>query len=129
MQTEVRRLTLDDVERAEALWAKYQRSHDVSDRIGTAAGIDPETGRIWFGESALEIMDQLDAERINAPLYFVRVGSATYYRKGWRHWPTARSRRTVDRAGGVNRAAAYSGESHPESGEGLRTGVLSILYG
>jgi hypothetical protein len=84
MQTAERWLTQADVERAEAIWAEYQRTQDLSNRVGTAAGIDPETGRIWFGESALDIVEQLDAEGISTPLHFVRVGSATYYRKGGR---------------------------------------------
>lgn len=81
---EERRLTQEDVDRAEALWAEYQRTLDVSDRIGTAAGIDPQTGRIWFGDSGIEIVDQLDAEGIDVPLHFVRIGSKSYYRKGGR---------------------------------------------
>ena len=35
------KLTEADVARAEQIWADYQRDHDVSDRIGRAAGIDP----------------------------------------------------------------------------------------
>ena len=82
METVARQLSRKDVDRAETQWAEYQRTHDVSDRIGSAAGIDPETGRIRFGESAIDIADQLDAEGISTLLHFVRVGSATYYRKG-----------------------------------------------
>jgi hypothetical protein len=48
-------------EQAERFWEEYQRTHDISGRIGQTAGIDPESGRIWLGESALEIVDQLDA--------------------------------------------------------------------
>lgn len=84
MRAAERRLRQEDVDRAEALWAEYQRTHDVSERIGTAAGIDPETGRIWFGESMIDISEQQDAEGVYIPLHFVRVGSATYYRKGGR---------------------------------------------
>jgi hypothetical protein len=84
MQATARRLTQEDVDRAEQLWAEYIRAHDLSDRIGSAAGIDPLTGRIWFGESAIDIVDKLDASGIDVPLHFVRIGSASYYRKGGR---------------------------------------------
>ena len=77
-------LTEADSQRAEAFWADYQTSHDVSGRIGSAAGIDPETGAIWFGESIVDICKQLRAQGVTRPLHFVRVGSATYYRKGAR---------------------------------------------
>ncbi|HMC67219.1 MAG TPA: hypothetical protein VKI65_19945 [Gemmataceae bacterium] len=78
------KLTEADVARAEQIWADYQRDHDVSDRIGRAAGIDPFTGRIWFGESIADIWRQMDAEGVDTPLFFVRVGYRTYYRKGGR---------------------------------------------
>src|SRR5881409_2950829 len=55
------KLTEADVARAEQIWADYQRDHDVSDRIGRAAGIDPFTGRIWFGESIADIWSCLKA--------------------------------------------------------------------
>jgi len=71
-----------DTERALKAWDEYQKSHDVSDQIGQAVGIDPESGRIWFGESALEIVDQLEAEGLQKPLYFLRVGRDYYQRKG-----------------------------------------------
>ena len=71
-----------DVDRARQIWAEYQKQHDVSDRVGQAVGIDPVSGRIWFGESIVDISRQLDAEGIDVPLYFVRAGYDYYYRKG-----------------------------------------------
>lgn len=79
-----RALTEEDARRAEARWAEYQRMHDVSDRIGQTAGIEPETGRIWFGESILDVADQCNATGLSKSLHFVRVGSDAYYRKGGR---------------------------------------------
>jgi hypothetical protein len=73
-----------DVARAQVIWAEYQKQHDVSARNGQAVGIDPNSGRIWFGESIVDISRQLDAEGIHTPLYFVRVGHDYYYRKGGR---------------------------------------------
>ena len=43
--------------------------------------IDHE-GRIWFGESATDIWEQMEAEGIDTPLYYTRVGSDYYVRKG-----------------------------------------------
>jgi hypothetical protein len=74
--------TYVDVERAQELWEAYQRQHDVSARKGQAAGIDPVTGRVWFGESALEIYDQMQAVGEFRPFYCVRVGYSYYCRKG-----------------------------------------------
>jgi hypothetical protein len=74
--------TAADTEKAQQIWVDYQREHDVSDRIGQAVGIEPHSGRLWFGESILEVVDQRDAEGIDAPLFFERVGFPTYFRKG-----------------------------------------------
>ena len=73
-----------DVDRAEQIWAEYKAKHDLSARLGEAAGIDPVSGRIWFGESIVDISRQLEAEGLDIPLFFVRVGYRTYYRKGGR---------------------------------------------
>jgi hypothetical protein len=71
-----------DVDRARQIWDEYQKQHDVSDRRGQAAGIDPVSGRIWFGESAIDIVEQMDAEDAFTPFYCVRVGFDYYLRKG-----------------------------------------------
>ncbi|MBI1832246.1 MAG: hypothetical protein HYR84_12450 [Planctomycetes bacterium] len=71
-----------DSARGMDLWADYQRSHGVSERIGQTAGIDPVSGAIWFGDSIQHVIAQRDAGGIAAPLFFIRVGSETYYRKG-----------------------------------------------
>jgi len=73
-----------DTARAREIWAEYQRQHDVSDRMGQAVGIDPVSGRIWFGRKALDIARQMRAEGIDRPFYCVRVGSDVYGRKGGR---------------------------------------------
>jgi hypothetical protein len=71
-----------DTERAQQCWVEYQRQHDVSERIGQTAGVDPVSGRVWFGTSAKEIVAEMEAEGVTAPLYFVRVGAGHYLRKG-----------------------------------------------
>ena len=73
-----------DVARAQAIWAEYQRQHDVSDRKGQDVGIDPVSGRVWFGERAIDIARQMRAEGIERPFYCVRVGHDYYGRKGGR---------------------------------------------
>ncbi|MCS6859573.1 MAG: hypothetical protein NZT92_04540 [Abditibacteriales bacterium] len=74
--------TTVDVERARQIWEEYQKQHDVSDRKGQAVGIDPVSGRVWFGESIIDIVRQMDAEGVFTPLYYVRVGYDYYDRKG-----------------------------------------------
>jgi len=70
--------------KAKQIWAAYQQQHDLSERLGQTAGIDPTNGRIWFGESIQDIVIQRDAEGLDSPLFFERVGSETYFRKGGR---------------------------------------------
>jgi hypothetical protein len=73
-----------DTERAQHFWAEYAATHDLSERHGQAAGIDPATGQVWFGKSAAEIYRQLKLTGQQKPLFFVRVGYDTYLRKGGR---------------------------------------------
>ena len=40
-----------DSRNAKRIWAEYQKQHDITERIGQTAGIDPKSGRIWFGDS------------------------------------------------------------------------------
>ncbi len=74
--------TAADSNRAQEIWSDYQRHHDLSEKAGQTAGIDPASGQIWFGESIQDVIVQRDASSNDALLFFVRVGSATYYRKG-----------------------------------------------
>jgi hypothetical protein len=71
-----------DTDRALEVWSEYQSGHDLSNQIGQTAGIDPVTGRIWFGESAADIWRQRQAEGADTPVYCVRVGFDYYIRKG-----------------------------------------------
>ncbi len=71
-----------DSSRAQEIWSEYQQHHDLSGKAGQTAGIDPVGGRIWFGDSIQDVIAQRDADGSEAPLFFMRVGSATYYRKG-----------------------------------------------
>ncbi len=73
-----------DSAKAKQIWVEYQQRHDLSDRIGQTAGIDPHSGRIWFGESIRDIVLQRDAEGLDSPLFFERVGSEAYFHKGSR---------------------------------------------
>lgn len=72
----------EDSLKAESIWAEYQRQHDLTDRVGQTAGIDPMSGRIWFGKSIQDIVSQRDAEGLTSPLFFERVGAPSYFRKG-----------------------------------------------
>lgn len=73
-----------DTAKAEQIWSTYQQQHDLSALAGRTAGIDPHSGRVWIGESIPDVLSQRDAEGIDALLFFERIGSEAYYRKGGR---------------------------------------------
>ncbi len=74
--------TAADSNRAKQIWSEYRHHHDVSEKAGQTAGIEPVSGSIWFGDSIEDVIAQRDAAGSGDPLFFVRVGSETYYRKG-----------------------------------------------
>ena len=74
--------TKTETEQARHIWKAYQQEHDVSTQIGQTAGIDPVSRRVWFGKSAKDIVTQMESEGVTTPLYFMRVGSDYYLRKG-----------------------------------------------
>ena len=76
--------TESDTAKAEEIWTDYQKHHDLSTCIGRTAGIDPHTGRVWIGESIQDVLSQREADGIDSLLFFERIGSRTYYRKGGR---------------------------------------------
>ncbi len=73
--------TQADSREAKQIWDEYQNQHNLSDRIGQTAGIDPKSERIWFGSSISDIVLQRNTEGLNSLLFFQRVGSKTYFRK------------------------------------------------
>ena len=79
-----------DTQRALEAWRLYQQQHDVSDRIGQAVGIDPETGEVHFGVSAAEVGKRLMAEGRHKPLLFLRVGYNYYVKKVGKRWLRAK---------------------------------------
>ena len=73
--------TQADSREAKQIWKEYQKRHNLSDRIGQTAGIDPKSEHIWFGSSISDIILQRNTEGLNSPIFFQRVGSKTYFRK------------------------------------------------
>lgn len=73
-----------DTAKAHSIWTEYQRNNDLSRKIDQTAGIDPVSGRVWFGPSAKDIVLQREAEGIRGPVFFLRVGHDYYARKGGR---------------------------------------------
>jgi hypothetical protein len=73
-----------DIDRATAIWDEYKRNHDITPLIDQTAGIEPISGRIWFGETAIDVHDKMMADGMDAPFYAVRVGYDYYLRKGTR---------------------------------------------
>ena len=58
-------LPRDFAERGRRAWAQYQREHDVTPQRGQVASIDPASGRVWFGEDALEAVATMNADGID----------------------------------------------------------------
>ena len=71
-----------DSAKCKQIWDDYQQKHDLTAQHGQTAGIDPKTGRIWFGESIRDVVDQRAAEGLDSPFYLKRVGHQTYHLKG-----------------------------------------------
>ena len=71
-------------DRALQFWEEYQRSHDLASQVGRVAAIDPETGRVWIGDSGAELAARVRGEGIETPVYLVRIGYPSYVRKGRR---------------------------------------------
>jgi hypothetical protein len=53
-----------DTVKAEQIWSEYQKQHDLSTYLGKTAGIDPNTGRVWIGESIQDVVSQRNAEKL-----------------------------------------------------------------
>jgi hypothetical protein len=77
-------MTSEEIQSAKRVWAEYQQTHDLSDRKGEIAGIDPATGEVWIGEWITDIVDVRDAKGLTSPLFFERIGYPTALRKGGR---------------------------------------------
>jgi len=58
-----------DSVKAKIIWEKYSGEHDLSQRKGQTAGIDPESGRIWFGES-IRVCSTKEIRRFNLSCIF-----------------------------------------------------------
>jgi hypothetical protein len=71
-----------DSDRAREIWSEYEQCHDLSEKVGQTAGIDPTSGCIWFGNSIQEVVAERKASGSEVPLFFMRVGSTVCYRKG-----------------------------------------------
>jgi hypothetical protein len=84
--------TQADLERAQAVWDEYQKTHDLSAQHGQAAGVDPHTGEVFIGgRTTGELIDRLLAEGRWRPLVVWRVGFPYYGRmRGARRWSTGR---------------------------------------
>jgi hypothetical protein len=70
-----------DTERAREIWHEYQLTHDVSAVVGQTAGIDPDSGEVFCGTDAKDIVSKLLAAGTHRPLFFVRIGSDHYIEK------------------------------------------------
>lgn len=77
-------LTKADIAESKRIWERYQREHDLSEKQGQAAGIDPKTGEVWLGEDIVEIVLLRKSQGQTSPLFFARVGAETFYTKGRR---------------------------------------------
>ena len=73
---------------AKRLWDEYQRTHDLTGQRGRTAAVDPATGRVWLGDSPIEVIDARAAEGLTGPVLFERVGYPTYLRRGGRRCST-----------------------------------------
>jgi hypothetical protein len=71
----------DDSVRAQQIWENFQQQHGLSDLRGKVAAIDPESGRVWIGDSGVDVAQKMLAEGVYVPVYLVRIGSEYFLRK------------------------------------------------
>ncbi len=71
-------------QRALEIWREYERTHDVTALHGKAVGIDPDSGRVWFGDRARDVAQAARADGVTSRLLTIRVGLGYYQRKGGR---------------------------------------------
>jgi hypothetical protein len=76
--------TDDHAQRALEVWREYERTHDVTALHGKAVGIDPVSGRVWFGDRARDVAQAARADGVTTKLLTIRVGLGYYQRKGGR---------------------------------------------
>jgi hypothetical protein len=74
-------LSKADIAEAKRIWVEYQRINDLTGLRGQAAGIDPKTGEVWLGKSAVAICVECETEGLNSLLLFERIGFRTYLMK------------------------------------------------
>ena len=103
-----------DTEKARQIWADYQRENDVTDKIGMTAGIEPHSGRVWLGESIGDVIAQRNAEGVEAPLFFERVGFKTYFKRGSRGSVTLAHYRRGSSESGKTSIDRHMDELRPE---------------
>jgi hypothetical protein len=70
--------TESDSAKARIIWSDYQSQHDLSEQIGQTAGIDPVSGQVWLGDSIEAVVEKREADGIDSPLFFERVGSLSF---------------------------------------------------
>ncbi len=70
--------TQTDSREAKQIWEEYQKQHNLSDRIGQTAGIDPKSERIWFGSSIRDIVLQRNTEGLHYPIFFTILRTFFY---------------------------------------------------
>ena len=74
-------LTKADIAEAKHIWEAYQRNHDLTELRGQAAWIDPKTGEVWIGKSAVAICLERQKQWLYSLLFFERIGFATYLKQ------------------------------------------------
>jgi len=79
-------LAADNVKwaRVDEIWAEYERTHNLTGTARQAVGIDPETGEVFLGESAADIVARLKQEGRFRPLYYRWSDDPYYTHKGGR---------------------------------------------
>lgn len=74
----------DFTERGKKVWDQYQREHDLAHLRGQVAAVEPLSGRVWIGGDALEAVEAMNTDGIDAPVWFVRIGFSYLDVKGRR---------------------------------------------
>jgi hypothetical protein len=67
-------MDMDFTGSAQRIWRRYVLDHDLEDLRGKVAAVEPQSGRVWIGNDAIDAVQDMNNDGVDAPAWFVRIG-------------------------------------------------------